>query len=58
MNRFSAAVCFLLLSSVLVGCGGSETTVIEPTETYELTATEKANRDLEEKMRAEEREQE
>ncbi len=58
MNRFAASVCFILLSTVFIGCSGSsEPTVIEPTETYELTAQEQGNRDQEAKLRAEEKQE-
>lgn len=45
-----ALSAFLLL---FAGCGTSETTVIQPTETYELTDQEKENADREKEMAAE-----
>lgn len=57
MYRFAASVCLLLLSTVFIGCSSSEPTVIEPTETYELTDQEKNNRDQEAKLRAEEKQE-
>ncbi len=44
----------LILPVTSIGCGGKETTVIEP-ETYELTEQEADNRERARKMLAEQR---
>ena len=43
----------LTLLTVFAGCGTSETTVIQPTETYEPTEQERANAEKEKEMAAE-----
>ncbi len=53
-------VCLLVVlnTCLSVGCGGSdEPTVIEPTESYELTEQEQLNRESAKKELAEQRQQ-
>jgi hypothetical protein len=46
-------VCQGLLAVVLLtGCGGKENTVIAPGEDYQLTEQERANKELEDRMRS------
>lgn len=59
MSKRFYYLVFLLSAGVvlLAGCGGRETTVIQPTEQYELTDQEQQNREREQAMMAEQRQQ-
>lgn len=41
MKKISLLFCFAMLTAIIVGCGGHEQKVIEPTDTGELSETEK-----------------